>query len=278
MWTPEKYRDHLASIAAALGPGRPGRTWRSLQDTTFAPLLRGGGGGWTDWKRDSDYYDEGDLLWLEVDTIIRRVTHNRKSIDDFCRIFYGGPNRGPEVRPYTLDELVGTLTQVAAFDWSKFFSERLTSTSPEAPVGGVEASGWKVVYTDQESATARAASAGADPGAGPPIDAAYSLGLILRGDGRVQQSIWDGPAFRAGIIPGMQVVAVDGRRFTREVFDAALRATEESSDPIQLLVLSDDYYKTCTIDYHGGPRYPHLVRIEGKPDLLSEIIKARSTP
>jgi predicted metalloprotease with PDZ domain len=278
LWTPEEYRDHLASIAAALGPGRPGRTWRPLQDTTFAPLLRGGGGGWTDWKRDSDYYDEGDLLWLEVDTIIRRVTHNRKSIDDFCRIFYGGPNRGPEVRPYTLDELVGTLTQVAAFDWSKFFYERLTSTSPEAPVGGIEASGWKVVYTDQESPTARAASAGADPGAGPPVDAAYSLGLILRGDGRVQQSIWNSPAFRAGIIPGMQVVAVNGRRFTREVFDAALRATEESSDPIQLLVLSDDYYKTCTIDYHGGPRYPHLVRIEGKPDLLSEMIKARSTP
>lgn len=274
LWTPEEYRDRIAGIAAQLGPDRPGRTWRSLQDTTLAPLLRGFGGGWGNWKRGSDYYDEGDLVWMWVDTIIRSVTNNKNSIDDFCHIFHGGPNNGPEVKPYTFDEIVSTLNQVAPYDWANFLHERLTSLSPDAPVGGIEAAGWKVEYTEQEP---RGGGGGGGGPAGNFLNASYSIGLAIGGDGHVQDSIWDGPAFRAGITPGMQVVAVNGRRFTPEVFNAALRATKTSTDPMQLLVVNDDYYKTCTIDYHGGPRFPHLVRIEGKPDLLSEIIKARAS-
>ncbi|HEY6430214.1 MAG TPA: hypothetical protein VIX84_23535, partial [Acidimicrobiales bacterium] len=275
LWTPEQYRDHIASIAAQLGPGRPGRTWRDLQDTTFAPLLGGGfGGGWGNWKRGADYYDEGDLVWLWVDTIIRDLSHDQKSIDDFCHIFHGGPNNGPEVKTYTFDEMVSTLNQVAPYDWVKFFHERLDSLSPEAPVGGIEAAGWKVEYTDQESEGERRGGSGPR---GNSLNATYSLGLTIGGDGHVTDAIWDGPAFRAGITPGMEIVAVNGRRFTSEVFDAALRGTKTSTEPIQLLVESDDYFKTVTIDYHGGPRYPHLVRVEGKPDMLSEIIKARAS-
>ena len=271
LWTPEQYRDTIADIAAQLGPGRPGRTWRNLQDTTLAPLLSGGfGGGWGNWKRGADYYNEGDLVWLWVDTIIRSTTHGEKSIDDFCHIFHGGPNNGPEVKTYTFDEVVSTLNQVASYDWAKFLRERLDSNSPEAPLGGIEASGWKLEYNDQETRM----GGGGPRGAGG-VNSIYSIGLALAGDGRVTDSIWDGPAFRAGITPGMQVIAVNDRRFTPEVFNLALAATKTS--PMQLLVMSDDYYKTVTVDYHGGPRFPHLVRIEGKPDMLGEIIKARAS-
>ena len=274
LWTPEEYRDYIAEIAASLGPGRPGRTWRDLQDTTLAPLFRGFGGGWQDWKRGSDYYDEGDLVWLWVDTIIRDVTHNQKSIDDFCHIFHGGPNNGPEVKPYTFDEIVSTLNEVAPYDWTTFFHERLTSLSADAPVGGIEASGWKVDYTDQEP---RGEGRGGGGPRGPSVNALYSVGLSIGSDGRVQDSVWGGPAFRAGVVSGMEVVAVNGRRFTPEIFSAALRATKSSTEPMQLLVVNDDYYRTVSVDYHGGPRYPHLVRIDGKPDMLSEIIKARAS-
>jgi predicted metalloprotease with PDZ domain len=206
-----------------------------------------------------------------VDTIIRTTTHGEKSIDDFCHIFHGGPNNGPEVKPYTFDEVVSTLNQVAPYDWAKFLRERLDSNSPEAPLGGIEASGWKLEFSDQETRMG-----GGGPRGGGGANATYSLGLALAADGRVADSIWDGPAFRAGIIPGMQVVAVNGRRFTPEVFNTALKATKTSTTPMQLIVMSDDYYKTVSIDYNGGPRFPHLVRIESKPDMLGEIIKARA--
>jgi len=275
LWTPEQYRNHIASIAAELGPGRPGRTWRDLQDTTLQPLISGGpggfGGGWFNWKRGVDYYDEGDLVWLWVDVMIRNLTNDQKSIDDFCHIFHGGPNNGPEVKTYTFDDIVATLNQVAAYDWAKFLHERLESLSPEAPVGGIEAAGWKVEYTDKETQGGRGGGF-----RGGFVNATYSVGLSITGDGRVSDCIWDSPAFKAGMIPGMTVLAVNGRKFTPEIFNHALDTTKTGSVPIELIVENDDYFKTVRIDYQGGPRYPHLVRIEGKPDLLSEIIKARA--
>jgi len=274
LWTPEQYRNHIATIAAELGPGRPGRTWRDLQDTTLAPLVRGGfGGGWFNWKRGVDYYDEGDLVWLWVDVMIRNLSHDQKSIDDFCHIFHGGPNNGPEVKTYTFDDIAATLNQVAPYDWAKFLHERLDSHSPEAPVGGIEAAGWRVEYTDKETQGGRGGGGGFR---GNFTSAVYSVGLSIGPDGRVSDCIWDSPAFKAGVIPGMTVLAVNGRKFTPEIFNQALIATKTGSEPMELIVENDDYLKTVRIDYHGGPRYPHLVRIEGKPDLLSEIIKARA--
>jgi predicted metalloprotease with PDZ domain len=272
LWTPDEYRDRIAEIAAGLGPGRPGRTWRDLQDTTTAPLIHGGF-GWYNWRRGADYYNEGDLVWLWVDTIIRDQTHDQKSIDDFCHLFYGGPNNGPELKTYTFDDVVAALNQVAPYDWAKFFHERLTSLAPDAPVGGIEAAGWKLEFTDK----APHGMGGGGGGRGGSLNAEYSLGLTLNSEGRVGDVIWNSPAYRAGVVPGMDVVAVNGRRFTPEVFNAALDATKTSTGPLQLLVVNDDYYRTCSIDYHGGPRYPHLVRVEGKPDLLGEIIKAHAS-
>ncbi len=194
LWTPEEYRDYLAGIAAALGPGRPGRTWRPLLDTAIGePVLGGARGGWANWRRGTDYYDEGDLLWLEVATIIHDRTRGQKSIDDFCHLFHGGANAGPELKTYTFDDVVRTLSQVAPYDWATFLHERLTSISPEAPTGGIENGGWKVVFTaEPQKTTGRRAI--------PPD--LYSVGLDLSEDGTVRDRLSAVPRSRRGSRPG----------------------------------------------------------------------------
>jgi len=272
IWTAEQYRQYLADTAASLGPGRPGRTWRPLQDTADAvPGPTFGRGGWFNWRRGVDYYEEGDLLWLEVASIIHDQSHGAKSFEDFCHEFYSGPNNGPELKPYTFDDLVQALNRVVPYDWAHFFHERLSSTSPEAPVGGIEAGGWKVEYTSKPSREPGGGGGGGRFGGG--VDAVYSIGLRLSADGQVQDSMVGGLAEKAGITSGMRVVAVDDRAFTADGLHDALKATEKASKLIRLLMLSDDYYKTCTIDYQGGERYPHLVREEGKADWLDDLVK-----
>lgn len=266
LWTREQYQEYIASIAAELGPGRPGRTWRPLVDTATGEPAMSNARAWRNWRRAVDYYDEGDLLWLEVATIIERESHGAKSIDDFCHAFHGGANNGPEVKTYTFDELMAALSAIAPYDWAKFFHERLESTAAAAPVGGIENAGWKVVMTDKAPHLGGRYS---DPGD------IYSLGLLLSGDGTVTDSIVGGPAFNAGISPGMKVIGVDGRVFTKDVLADALKATKENAEPIVLLVVSDDYIHTCTVKYRGGLLYPHLARIDGKPDTLDELIKPR---
>ena len=268
LWTQDEYHEHLASIAAALGPGRPGRTWRPLLDTASGVSgLSFGRGGWLSWRRGADYYDEGDLLWLEVATVIHRESHGQKSIDDFCQAFHGGANNGPEVKTYTFDELVGALNAVAPFDWAGFLHERLDSMSANAPVGGIENGGWKVVFNGEP-----AKSQGRRGGPGD----VYSIGLQLGSDGTVSDAIVGSPAFEAGISSGMKVIGVNGRVYTHDLLEDAIKAAKDSSQPITLLVVVDDYFQTSTVNYHGGDRYPHLVRDDAKPDDLDEIIKPRA--
>src|SRR5271156_2440587 len=267
LWTPEQYHEYLAAIAAMLGPGRPGRTWRPLLDTATGEPIPGFARGWINWRRGTDYYDEGNLVWLEVATIIHRETKGQKSIDDFCQAFHGGPNNGPEVKTYTFDELVSTLNSIAPYDWAGFFRERLDSTSPNAPVGGIENGGWKVVYSGEPSKLAGRR--------GNPGDV-YSIGLQLGEDGTVADSIVGSPAYQAGGTSGMKVIGVNGRLYTHDRLDDAIKAAQETSKPIVLLVVVDDYFQTSTINYHGGGRYPHLERDTAKPDYLDDLIKPRA--
>ncbi|HYA63628.1 MAG TPA: M61 family peptidase [Candidatus Sulfotelmatobacter sp.] len=266
LWTSEQYHEHLASIAAMLGPGRPGRMWRPLLDTGIAEagLGFGGRGGWLNWRRGSDYYEEGDLLWLEVATIIHRQSGGKKSVDDFCQAFYGGLNHGPEVKTYTFDELVGALNAIAPFDWATFFHDRLNCTSAEAPVGGIENGGWKVVFNgDPPKGEGRRGGPGE----------IYSIGLQVGNDGVVSDSIVGSPAFEAGISSQMKIIGVNGRIYTQELLSDAIKAAKDTLQPITLLVVVDDYFRTCTINYHGGARYPHLLRDDSRPDYLDELIK-----
>jgi predicted metalloprotease with PDZ domain len=268
LWTQEQYHEYLAAIAASLGPGRPGRTWRPLLDTAIGvPGMGYGRGGWVNWRRGTDYYDEGDLLWLEVATVIHRETHGQKSIDDFCQAFHGGPNHGAEVKTYTFDELVSTLNAIAPFDWAGFFHTRLNSTSADAPTGGIENGGWKVVLNTEPM---KLQGRNGDPGD------VYSIGLKVGTDGTVTDAIVGSPAFEAGVSSGMKVIGVNGRVYSHDLLEDAIKAAKDTSQPVTLLVVVDDYYRTCVINYHGGDKFPHLVRVADKPDYLDELIKPRA--
>lgn len=268
--TQDQERDELALTAAALDH-LPGREWRNLQDTAdAAPQLYFSPQAWYSWRRGTDFYAEDTLNWLWVDVIIRQQTKGAKTIDDFCHLFHGAPTTGPMVKPYTFDDVVSALNQIAPYDWRGFWTERLTNHGPGAPLGGIEGSGWKVVYDETPSEMASAAM-----GAYHFVNAEYSLGLELGDDGSVIDTIEGMPAAKAGIGPGMKLIAINGRHFSAEVLRDALKSAKSGSTPIALLVENTEYYKTYNIDYHGGEKYPHLVRDESKPDLLSEILKAK---
>ncbi len=268
--TPEQARDDLSMTAAALDH-TPGREWRNLQDTAdAAPELYFSPRAWESWRRSTDFYDEGTLDWLWADVIIRQQSKGKKSLDDFCKLFHGAPSTGPMVKTYTFDDVVNALNQVVSYDWRGFWTERLTNHGPGAPLGGIEGSGWKVVYDEFPSEMDRGGEGGTHF-----IDVAYSIGIDLREDGTITDTVEGMPAALAGIGPGMMLIAVNGRHYSPEVLRDALRAGKTSTAPLELLVENTDYFKTYALDYHGGERYPHLVRDDSKPDLLSEIYKAK---
>jgi len=266
----EEARDDLALTAADMDH-IPGRTWRNLQDTADdAPELYFAPRAWESWRRGTDFYDEGTLDWLWADVIIRQQSKGAKTLDDFCNLFHGPPSTGPMVKTYTFDDVVNALNQIIPYDWRGFWTERLTNHGPGAPLGGIEGSGWKVVYDDTQSEMLRGAEADGHVASG-----AYSIGLELGDGGRIVDTIEGMPAAVAGIGPGMKLIGVDGHKYTPEVLREALRAGKSSSAPLELLVENTDYYKIYKLNYHGGERYPRLVRDQSKPDLLSEIYKAK---
>jgi len=225
---------------------------------------------WESWRRTVDYYDEDVLNWLWVDTIIRQQTQGQKSMDDFCHLFHGGQSGPPEVKTYTFDDVVNTLNQVAPYDWRGFWTERLTNHGPGAPLAGIEGSGWRLVYNEVPSELIKVRKRELKE-----VNAEYSIGLLLEESGNVIDTVEGMPAAKAGVGPGMKVVAVNGKRFSAELLGDVLKAAKDSSDPVELLVENADYYAIYQLDYHGGEKYPHLVRDESKPDVLADIIKAR---
>jgi predicted metalloprotease with PDZ domain len=225
---------------------------------------------WESWRRTVDYYDEDVLNWLWADTIIREQTHGQKSLDDFCKLFHGGQSGPPQVKTYTFDDVVNTLNQVAPYDWRGFWTERLTNHGPRAPLTGIERSGWKLVYDENPSELTKVRKRELKE-----VDAQYSIGLMLEENGNIIDTVEGMPAAKAGIGPGMKLAAVNGRRFSADVLSDELRAGKNSSEPLELLIENTEYFKTFKIDYHGGEKHAHLVRDESKPDVLSEITKAR---
>jgi predicted metalloprotease with PDZ domain len=263
-------RDDLAVTAAALDH-LPGRQWRNLQDTSdAAPQLYFTPQAWYSWRRGTDFYNEDTLNWLWVDVIIRQQSKGKKSIDDFCHLFHGAPSTGPALKTYTFDDVVNTLNKVVAYDWRSFWIERLTNHGPGAPLGGIEGSGWKLIYDENPSEMLSGSAV-----MNRFVPAGFAIGLNLREDGGIIDTIEGEIAAKAGIGPGMKVVAVNSRRFMPEVLRDAIKAAKNGTATIDLLVENADYYTTYKLDYHGGEKYPHLVRDESKPDLLSDILKAK---
>jgi predicted metalloprotease with PDZ domain len=264
--SPDQYREGLADTAAMLD-NRPGRTWRPLEDTARSvQILRLQGPDWQSWRRSLDYYPEGELIWLEVDTIIRQQSQGQKSLNDFCRLFHGGESGPPKVVPYTFDDVVHALNQVTPYDWAALLRERVNATAAHAPLGGIERGGWRLVYNDQPNLFIKTAEK-----IRKSVNASYSLGFVVKEDGEFSDVIYRSPAYAAGIGPGMKLVAINGRAWSKDVLQDALRESTDSKHPIDLLIENAKFFKTYSIDYHGGIRNPHLERGEGA-DVLGEIL------
>jgi predicted metalloprotease with PDZ domain len=269
IWTPDQYRQRLATIAAEYD-NRPGRTWRNVQDTaTAAQTLYDAGGGWENWRLNVDYYDEGELIWLDVDTTIRKMTNGKRSLNDFAAKFYGlGGDTPPKVVPYTFDDVVAGLNDVVKNDWGTFLRSRLDSHDAHAPLGGVENGGYRLSYA--ETPNAWSAMEESDSGT---VDFWYSLGLSVGPTGIIGDVLKDGIADTAGFGPGMKIIAVNGRAYTPPVLRQAVRDAKGSGPSIQLIVENTGFFKVLTLDYHGGERYPVLKRVAGVPDRIDDILK-----
>jgi predicted metalloprotease with PDZ domain len=266
--TDVQYREQLAETAAMLDH-RSGRTWRSLEDTARSvQMLRMLGPQWVNWRRSLDYYPEGELIWLEVDSIIRQQTNGQRSLNDFCKRFHGGESGPPKVVPYTFDDIVHTLNQVAPYDWAKLLNERVNATSAHAPLGGVDVGGWKLVYDDKPNLFTQAIEKLAKF-----ADFSYSLGFSVQQDGKFIDVAVGSPAYRAGLGPGMRLIAVNERKWSPESLHVAVKAAQSGNQPIELLVENAQFFKTYSVDYHEGEKNPHLERVSERPDVLADILK-----
>ncbi|MET0329854.1 MAG: peptidase M61 [Dyella sp.] len=273
LWTPQQFRDALAMTAANYQRNRAGFAWRTIEDTTNDPTAAHRAGlPYRSWQMSEEYYSAGQMVWLEADTKLRELTHDRKSLDDFARAFFGVDNGSFVPKTYTFDDVVATLNGVAPYDWASFLRARVQALNP--PLNAIDGSGWKLVYTDQESAYEKQYNARAQS-ARHLYNFTWSIGLTMTAQGQVNDVNWDGPAFKAGVSTGATVVAVNGQNYSSDVLKQAITAAKDSQSPIQLLLKFQGSYRTVSVDYHSGLQYPHLVRVEGTPDYLSEIITAR---
>jgi predicted metalloprotease with PDZ domain len=277
-----QHRDVLAMTAAYLDH-TPGRVWRTTEDTAIAASLLRNGVAWANWRRGQDYYDDGQFIWLDADTLIRKTTNNQKSLDDFARIFLRqGGNTGPLIVPFTFDEVVRDLNQVMVYDWAAFLHERLDKIQLHPDMAGVERGGYNLAYADQPNAL-EAALAGKETAYFTGTDehgvnAWHSVGLIVGGDGSIVDVRWGGAADKAKIAPGAKIIAVDGRAYSGDLLRAAIRDAKGGAEAIHLIVQMDNFISTADIDYHDGERYPVLERVEGTADYLDDITKPLASP
>jgi predicted metalloprotease with PDZ domain len=281
METKQDYLDALAFTAARLNDGTPGRIWRNVQDTADASqILRGGSPNWSNWRRGQDYYTEGLLIWLDADTLIRQQTGGKKSLNDFAALFLGkGGDTTWKVVPYNFDDVVKDLNEVMPYDWRTFLTERLESHNAHAPLDGLTRGGYKLVYTDKPSDMEKAMLHSKYSGG---VDVRYSLGLSPGKDGTLNDVVFFSPADKAGFAPGDKIVAVNGHAYSPSVLRDAVKDAKTSTAPIEFITTRHDDYIVRKIDYHEGEKYPVLERVDGTPDLLSDILKpmtaAAATP
>jgi predicted metalloprotease with PDZ domain len=271
LWSEQQTRDALAEVAARYDRGRPGlASWRNLQDTTNDPIIAQRAPlPYRNYQASEDYYSGGQMIWLDVDAKLRDLSHGKHSIDDFAKAFFGMNDGDWSVNTYVFEDVVKTLNDIQPYDWSSYLRTRLDGHGPL--IGGVEEHGWKLVYDDKPSDLVKAVEARRHS-----ADLTYSIGLSIGKGGAIGDVLWDSPAFKAGISPGMSVVAVNNHEYDADALkDAITAAAKDKNQPVELLVKNFDEYKTVRIDYHDGLKYPHLVRDSSKPDTLGKLLKAR---
>ncbi len=271
LWSAEDFREAMAAVAAEM-ENQTGRQWRPLVDTAIDvqwsyPSPR----AWMNYRRRVDYYDEGSLIWLDADVLIRTRSNGKLSLDDFCKRFHGGQDTAPLVKPYTFDDVVSTLNEVTPYDWRTFLNTRVNEVAPHAPLAGITNGGWKLVYTDKPNTEVRIADH-----LRKSVDLSYSVGMLLKEDGSVMDVNPELAAFKAGIAPGMKIISVNGRTWSIDVVHEAVASSRTSMKPIEFVVENGSFQETYKVNYHGGERYPHLERDNTKPDVLSNVIKSRA--
>lgn len=271
LMTRQETLDAIA-LTAATYDNRVGRSWRAMIDTTNDPIIASRRPlSWLSWQRSEDYYSEGQLIWLDADTLIRERSGGRKSLDDFARAFFGIDPGSHTVATYTFDDVVRTLNGVVPNDWAGFLRTRLEGHGPGAPLDGLARGGYRLVYTEVESDYAKSNAARRKI-----TDLTYSIGVVLGKDGLINDVLWEGPAFKAGLAEGTTIVAVNGEAYDADALKETVKLAKASAAPIELLVKTKDSFRTVRIAYHGGLRYPHLARVGTGPARLDAILTART--
>jgi predicted metalloprotease with PDZ domain len=276
--TADRFREWLARDAALLDQSA-GRKWRSLSDTAIsAQILYGSRDDYSLLRRGVDFYSEGALLWFEADTLIRQLSHETKSLDDFCRAFFGGGDSNsnsvePTVSPYTRETLVAALQAVQPHDWDEFFKQRVDSTASRTPRAGIANAGWKLAFGDKRTGFWTASEEDRKT-----ADLVFSLGMIVKIDGMVKDVTMGGPAQKAGLAPGSTITYVGGRAFSLEALREAIGSATAIDDPLELTVKNGGTTGNFVLEYHGGEKYPYLERDEKKPDLIDAIVRPRTKP
>ncbi|MGV7207622.1 M61 family metallopeptidase [Oxalobacteraceae bacterium A2-2] len=264
--TPQQTLDVFAA-EAALAQGRAGRAWKSLQDSSNDPrFVAGKPVHWRDWQRREDYYGEGMLLWLDVDMRLRELTGGRRSLDDFAAAFFGVRDGSRIVLTYTFDEVCADLNRVAPYDWRGYLRNRLDAHDDHGLLDGLTRAGYRLAFSTEPTPYFNAVEE--EMGY---ADLSYSVGLAVTAKGVARAVSWQGPAFRAGLAPGAQIVTVNGQPFSLEAFKTAIARSAEA--PLELGYRQDGRTRTVRIDYSGGLRYPVLERIPGTPDRFEALLR-----
>lgn len=266
--TPEQTREAFAIIAEG-ARNQKGRGWRPLEDTaTSSSLLFNARPEWASRRRSVDFYNEGLLIWLDVDTLIRERTKNSKSLDDFCKAFFGGAGGAPSVKTYTYEDVIKTLNDVVKNDWKAFLDRRVKAAETAAPLDGIERGGWRLALKPKRSDTQKARE-----GAAKAILLQSSIGLSANNEGKVIDVIAGTAADKAGVGPGMKIAGVNGRKFTPEYLRDAVAGSAKAK--VELIVENGDFLKTLYLDYADGDKFLQLDRDPAKSDLIGEILKPR---
>jgi predicted metalloprotease with PDZ domain len=259
------------AMTAATFDNRVGRAWRAMSDTTNDPIMTARRPiSWRSWQRSEDYYSEGQLIWLDADTLIRELSGGKRSLDDFAKAFFGVDNGSYVPKTYRFEDVVATLNGVQPYDWTTFLKTRLDGNGPGAPLDGLTRGGYRLVYTSKPTDFFKASEARRKS-----VDLTYSIGVVLDKDGSMSDVMWDGPAYKAGLIQGNQIIAVGGVAYDADLLKAAITAATDPAKPVELLVKSGERYRTVKLTYQGGLRYPRLEPIAGAPARLDDIYAAR---
>ena len=271
--TRQQALDQLA-LTAAYHQMQPGRQWRPLQDTTSDEIISPRRPqSWRDWQRFEDYYSEGALIWLDVDTLIRERSSGKRSLDDFARAFFGIDDGSFITVTYTFDDVVKALNKIEPYDWAGFFRQRLDSVGRPAPLDGLRRGGYALQFSDTASDYQKASDEQRKH-----VNLLYSIGIDIDDSdrqGSIAQVVWDSPAFKAKLTENAQILAINGIAYDANVLQDAIRAAQGTQVPIELIVKTGDRYMVAHLDYHDGLRYPHLERDASTPARLDDILAAR---